>query len=372
MNSKKTDLKVCGIVCEYNPFHNGHQYQIEQAKKITNCDVVICVMSGFFVQRGEPSIIPPLQRAKAAISNGADVIIQLPYLYSTQSAEQFAHGAINILKQCHIDYLCFGSECGDLQTLKNLVNDYSPFIKEDMKNGDSYAYIMNKDNLNSNDILALCYLKEIKDTNIEPILIQRTNEYTSLEVNEVASAMAIRKAIKDNTDYSFSTPMDKESFNNPVYLDMFYAYIRTTLLMTPSNELKNIFLFNEGIENHLKKCAEECDSLETFLNSATTHRYSTSRIRRCLIQMMMHFTYREKEQLETTPYIHVLAFNDAGRNWLKTMREDECVVCNRFNMIPLKNREIEYRSVLLYTSVLQESKRKEILKEFIQGSLYVR
>lgn len=372
MDNKKTDLKVCGIVCEYNPFHNGHKYQIEKAKKITSCDVVVCVMSGYFVQRGEPAIIPPLQRAQAAINNGADIIIQLPYLYSTQSAEQFAHGAINILKQCNIDYLCFGSECGDLDILNSLVNDYSPFIKEDMKNGDSYAYVMNKDNLNSNDILALCYLKEIKDSNIQPIIIQRTNDYLSLDLNTKASALAIRKAIKDKQDYSFSTPMDTELFNHPVYLDMFYPYIRTTLLMTSSNDLKDIFLFKEGIENHLKKCANECETLDTFLNQATTHRYSTSRIKRCLIQMMMHFTYVEKENLEDTNYIHVLAFNDGGRNWLKQQKEKECIVATRFTMIPEKYREIEYRSVLLYTSVLEESKRKEILKQCIQGSLYIK
>lgn len=372
MEKNKTDLKVCGIVAEYNPFHNGHKYQIEQAKKLTGCDVVIAVMSGYFVQRGEPAIIPPIQRAKAAIDNGVDVVIQLPYLYSTQSAEQFVHGAISILKQCHIDYLCFGSECGDLEILKNLVSDFSLFIKEDMKNGDSYAYAMNKDHLNSNDILALCYLKEIKDTNIEPVLIHRTNTYNSLEMDTVASAMAIRQAIHDNAEYSFSTPMNKESFIDPVYLDMFYPYIRTTLLMTPSSELRNIFLFNEGIENHLKKCADKCDSLDAFINKATTHRYSTSRIRRCLIQMMMHFTYKEKDELEDTPYINVLAFNDVGRNWLKTMRDDECIIASRFPLIPKCHREIEYRSVLLYTSVLEENKRKEILKQCIQGSLYIK
>ncbi len=110
-------MKTCGIIAEYNPFHYGHAYQIKQTREKTNADIIIAVMSGNFVQRGEPAIIDKWKRAKAAIENGVDVVIELPYIYATQAGSQFAHGAVTILKCANVDYISFGSECGNLENL---------------------------------------------------------------------------------------------------------------------------------------------------------------------------------------------------------------------------------------------------------------
>ena len=113
-------MQVCGIVTEYNPFHNGHQYHITQARSIRNCDCLIAIMSGNFVQRGEPAIIDKWERAACAVAHGVDIVIELPYPYATQSADIFAQGAIRLLTLANVNHMVFGSECNDIEKLKHL------------------------------------------------------------------------------------------------------------------------------------------------------------------------------------------------------------------------------------------------------------
>ena len=115
-------MKTCGIICEYNPFHNGHQYQIEQAGKKTNADVMIAIMSSHFMQRGEPAFIDKWKRAEAAVKNGIDVVIELPYICATQAAHQFAQGGVDLLKLADVDYISFGSECGNIENLSEIAD----------------------------------------------------------------------------------------------------------------------------------------------------------------------------------------------------------------------------------------------------------
>ncbi len=366
-------MKTCGIICEYNPFHNGHKYQIEQTKKITNADIMIAVMSSHFTQRGEPACIDKWKRAEAAVQNGIDVVVELPYLYSTQAASQFAQGGVELLKMCDVDYISFGSECGNLENLMDIADTPVNLnhIREIMDTGVSFpkAYSLLTSQMEPNDILAVCYLKAIQNTKIKPILIQRNTGYFDDNIQPIASAYAIRNALINHESISSSTPMEKVlNASSLVTMDAFYPYIRTYLTMTSSQTLSKIFLITEGIENHLKKCAEMSETYQDFLNNATTYRYTSSKIRRCLLQIMMQLTKEDVKQLGKPSYIRILAFNQNGRKWLHEKRKSECNIASKFADIPKDWRDIEFQATQLYTSVLNEKERKRILDLEIKGA----
>ena len=369
-------MKVCGIIAEYNPFHNGHRYQIEQARKLSGCDMVIAIMSGNFVQRGEPAIIDKWKRAKAAIENGVDLVIELPYFYATQSASKFAYGAVELLKIAKVDYISFGSECANLENLQEIADtSLNPDnLRESMQTGMSFprAYSLLTGSMEPNDILAVSYLKHLKGSNIQPVIVQRTSGYLSPEISENASALAIRKALKNNDSLASSTPMEetlKES--TLVYPDQFYPYLRTYLLTSSRKQLEDLFLFNEGIENHLRKCAADNDTYEGFLRDATTYRYTSNRIRRSILQAMVQLTKYEAQRLPALDHLRILAFNDTGKKWLHDMRKEDMRICSKFADVPFPWRALEYRSTLLYTSVLPSEERKRLLKLEISGAHYI-
>ena len=167
-------MKTCGIIAEYNPFHNGHRHHIEETKRITGCDLLIAVMSGNFVQRGEPALIDKRQRAAEAVRNGIDVVIELPYIYATQSASRFAEGGVRLLKLAGVDYLSFGSECGNLENLQDIADTpVNPdHLHVSMDTGMSFpkAYSLLTSQMQPNDILAVSYLKALKNTAIQPVV----------------------------------------------------------------------------------------------------------------------------------------------------------------------------------------------------------
>lgn len=368
---------TCGIISEYNPFHNGHRYQIQQARKKTNANVMIAVMSSHFMQRGEPAIVDKWKRAECAIQNGIDVVIELPYIYSTQAASQFAKGGVDLLKLCDVDYISFGSECGNLENLLDIANtSINPnHIKEIMDTGVSFpkAYSLLTSAMEPNDILGVCYLKQIQNTNIKAILIQRNVGYFDNTIQPLASAYAIRNALQINTDISNSTPMAKTLHeSNQVRLEMYWPYIRTFLQMTPASTLSKYFLFSEGIENHLKKNADACETLEQFLQESTTHRYTTSKIRRCLIHALMQTTKQDVSQLPPLSTLRILAFNDTGKQWLHEKRKADVQIASRFASIPKAYREMEYQCTKLYTSVLDEKERNRLLNLEIRGAHYIK
>lgn len=370
-------MKICGITAEYNPLHNGHIHHIEETRKKSGCDVLIAVMSGNFVQRGEPAVIDKWQRAEAAVRNGIDAVIELPYIFCTQSASRFAHGSVSLLKKAGCGMISFGSECGNLENLTDIADaPVNPDnLRETMRSGISYpkAYSLLTSEMEPNDILAVCYLREIKDTGIQPVLVERNGSYLDDTMNEMPSAFAIRRALYEKREIAGSSPMEDALLaNDPVFFDAYYPYLRTLLLTTDRKRLKEFFLFSEGIEVHLAACAAKSASWEEFLNSAVTHRYTAGRIRRTCLQAMCQMTKEEASSLKEPETIRILAFNDTGRKWLKEMRELEVPVASRFGEYPEKWRRAEYRSTLLYTSVMDEENRNRILDAEIRGARYIR
>ena len=369
-------MKVCAIAAEYNPFHTGHAYQIRQARERTGCDVILAVMSGDFVQRGEPAVADKVRRAVCAIENGVDAVIALPYIYSTQSAGWFAHGAVSLMKLAGADYICFGSECGNLENLLDIADTpVNPdHLQESLESGMSYpkAYSLLTTFMAPNDILAVSYLKEIAGTGIEPVLIQRTTNYSDDMLHEVSSALAIRKALKEHRSVAGLTPMRELEAEDIPWIEQYYPYLRTYLLLSDRDELSRYQMFSEGIENHLRTQAKACDTYEDFLHSCISYRYTASRIRRTCLQAMIQLKKDEVKRLGEPDCLQVLAFNDTGRQWLHEMRKKEVKVASRFARVDYHWRDLEYRAALLYTSVMNEKKRREVLEREIGGAVYVK
>jgi predicted nucleotidyltransferase len=319
-------MKICAIICEYNPFHNGHLYQLQQAKALSQADLLLCIMSGNFVQRGEAGIMNKYTRAKHAVMAGADAVIELPSLFATSNAELFAKGAMHILSSIpNVTTLCFGAEKADKlafisaarylneeprevsDTIKRLTSEGVSYAKA---RAQAYAGFIPMDLLSSpNNILGLEYTKAILslNANIDILPIQRVGgNYNDENLHEkFSSATAIRAGITNKDTISSQLPtyvaMDlPNKLENT--LDCLEKY---ALLSKSTQEIARILDCTEGLENAFKKAAEQPESLVQTLTSA---RYTASRIRRIALQCLLGAEESLiRKSLQSPLYLRILA-----------------------------------------------------------------
>lgn len=315
--------------------HNGHKYLIEKAKQITGADVAICLMSGNFTQAGNIALKDKFTRAKIAIENGFDAVIELPTIFATSSAEFFASGAINILNGLGcIDYLCFGSETGDISTItdiaKKIIKNNDNIwdnITESMKEGISFAKAreyaiskyLSKDEIAisclPNNILAIEYVKSLlkQKSTIVPIAIKREDN------NEcITSATIIRKMIENKNDISkyvlnYTTILDNPQLNNNMYNLIKYA-----ILSKEKDQIKNINGVTEGLENKLYDEINNSNNYNEFIQNVKSKRYQLSKIKRILINIMLDISKEDFLNLNTDKncYAHIININSSLKNEL--------------------------------------------------------
>jgi predicted nucleotidyltransferase len=361
-------LSVIGLVVEYNPFHNGHLYHFNTTLDITQAEYSVCVISGNFVQRGEPAIVNKWSRAHMALNAGIDLIIELPVIFCVQSAEIFAYGAVSLLDKLGIvDAICFGSEIGDINVLKKLAaiiskepEEYKNYIRAEINKGSSFAVsrskalvnYFNMNNINtgvdinnlellmqsSNNILALEYIKwliRLKST-ITPITIKRIHSNYNDETleNPIASATAIRKAIAGGdliNSISQHVPnyvldiMVKDFMDGkgPVFIEDFFQPILCLMRRMSEHELSDIMDVNEGLENRIKKAAIKSSNLNELIDNIKSKRYAETRIRRILIHALLGLKKNDLTLFKNTggpQYVRVLGFSEKGKNLLSKMK----------------------------------------------------
>lgn len=358
-------MVIAGVIVEYNPFHNGHIHHLNETKRLTDADLVIGVISGFFNQRGTISIIDKKTKTQIALKYGVDLLIELPPYYVLSNADIFAKGAIKILDLCGVDYVCFGSETNNLKELKEIseLNINPNHLKEIMKAGHSFpkSYGLLCGNFEANDLLAIAYLKALKKTKIKALSIQRTNSYHSLDIKKIASASAIRNAIKNKKDYKEATPL---RIKKPLFNDCYFNYLKTTLLTSEPKKLKEYYLVEEGIENHLIKTIKKSSNYDDFILKATTRRYTKARIERTIIHILAQNTKKQIKELEPLDFIRVLGFNKKGQKYLKHLK-DTINVCVNFSNIPYNHRQMFYKNAILYSYNLNQKESENILKQEI-------
>lgn len=332
-------MKVLGIVVEYNPFHNGHIYHIEKSKELINPDYTIAIMSSSFVQRGEPAIIDKWTRSELAIQYGVDLVIELPFIYSVQSADYFAKGSIELLNAIGVTDLCFGSEDGNIDTfvsiakaIKDNEDHYNTLVKNYMNQGLRYPDacnqslndILGKEIRTPNDLLGLSYVKEIIFNNYKmtPHCITRTNDYHGNELAQIASASAIRNAIRNSEDISHSLP-DSHLYNDKTYhLSMYYPLLKYQIMMSSLEELQSFHMVDEGLENVLYKSITQCDTMESFIDSLLSKRYTKPRIQRMLIHILMKNKKEDIEKAMKLDYVRILNMNEKGRTYLNAIKKE--------------------------------------------------
>lgn len=335
-------MKATGIVVEYNPFHNGHKYHLQKTKELNPNNIIIAVMSGDFVQRGEPSIIDRWTKTKMALANGVDLVIELPVFYSSQSAEIFAKGAVGILEELKCESMVFGSENGKINELKRISTlqeseEFKIKLKERLKSGDSYPTahsstmkeILGESELNSNDILGLEYIKAIRywKSSIIPMTLKRekVGYHDTNIVGDFASATKIREHLKKNEE--ISSIVTQESFNtlkeysNFTYMENFYPFIRYELIKN-SNNLSDIQDMEIGFENRLLENAIKSINYDEFFKSISNRRYTTGRVQRVLTHTLLALTTNITEEVKKSiPYVRVLGFNSKGREYLSYLKK---------------------------------------------------
>ena len=332
-------MQAVGIVAEYNPFHNGHLHHLKETKKLTNLPV-IAVMSSSFMQRGEPAFMDKWQRARLAVENGVDLVLELPASFSLRSAEFFARGAVNILQATGcVTKLSCGTEnpTTNFLELAKIVtsNQFSTVLQENLTNGFPYAAAYEKalqtlagtSKLDTpNDILALEYSKALLNTNITPIFIQReAANYNDEQIEgTIASATAIRKAFVENNVATLRKAVPQNVWqalakHSALNEKLLWNLVSYRLRLLTASEIANRCQCTEGLENLLKQ-ATNCNSLEEAVTLCSNKRYPIARIRRLFMQLLLD---KERCYLEQTApaYIRVLAFNDTGRQLLKEMKE---------------------------------------------------
>ena len=339
---------VIGLIVEYNPFHNGHLHHIQEIDRLFEDNIKIAVMSGDFVQRGEPSLINTFEKTKIALSQGIDIVIELPAFYSTQSAEIFAKGSVNLLNKLSCSHIVFGSESNDLDKLKrittiSLTKEFELSLREFLAEGFSYPTAFSKalfdEKLGSNDILAMEYLKAIKVINpkIEACSIKREKTgYYDDEKDNFSSATYIRKILLDcnekkedklnkikNLVPEFSYKILEENFGVFSCLSDFYDLIKYNIIKNYS-ELKNIQDLEVGLENRLYKYSLENLSFEDFFDEVLTKRITISRLQRILLHSLFGLTKTITEKIKNkVPFVKILGFSERGREYLNYLKKAE-------------------------------------------------
>lgn len=407
---------IIGIIAEYNPMHSGHVYQLGEAKKLgalacqNSADsgnsstsqnpagsgdsnvslnpLVVIAMSGNFVQRGEPAIYDKWQRAEMAVRQGADLVVELPTYYATSAAPDFARGGVGLLKMIGATHICFGSEIGSIDEIRELSQKISSEsvkseIRSNMKSGLSYAEAARKAGILAppNAMLAAEYLKYAEDGSnmLEPILVKRepAPHPTALSVREKIAAKRAPKTIQNpyldssnkkmvdilseasNLDYRASCVSQdnpsKHSINSwesPLFLSSLDAVLLYLVRGTPSAELSEFRGMTEGLENRLKKSALNATDATSLIENAATRRYTPARIRRALISALLGI---RKDIDSKIDYIRVLAVSSAGREILSEIKKkSEAIIITKLSKYsgssPLL--EIDKRAASLYSSLI--------------------
>ena len=386
--------KRIGIIAEYNPFHNGHLYQIQKAKELTGADTVIAVMSGNFTQRGDTSLINKFEKAKIALQNEVDMVIELPTIYSISSAENFALGGIKILNEIgNIDYLVFGIEEDNLQELKAiadvLVNENDEFkrtIKEELDKGNSYPKareialkkVLSSENVENimkkpNNILAIEYLKALKTTNskIKPFAIKRKNTMHNDEnINEnYASGTYIRKLFIENNFNEIKKVVPKYTYERLLELKNQGTYVSSIndfsdiviykIRTMTKEEISKIADVNEGLENSIKLASTTCKIIDEIIEKVSTKRYTKTRISRILTYILLDITKSDMEQSKNNnPYVRVLGINKKCEEILSTINDSKLITSlKKFEENNGENQllNIDKKATEIYTIKYQKS-----------------
>lgn len=375
-------MEIIGIVAEYNPFHNGHLYQIQKIKEKYPDSILVAVVSSTFTQRGTVSILNKWTKTKIALDNHIDIVIELPFVYATQSSDIFAKGAVALLNKLKVTRIIFGTERDNLNELSlsadiQLNNkEYHKLVKLYLSKGLNYPTATNKalEDLTGqvvttpNDLLALSYIKEIKSNNyqIKYENIKRTSSYHGTEINNnITSASNIRKLYQENKDIDNLIPYSKEQLYK-VDMNKFLPLLKYQIFLNQDN-LNKYQTVDEGIEGSIIKYITKSSTYKELINNIKTKRYTYNKISRMLLHILISFTKEEAQNINID-YIRLLGFSSNGKHYLnKIKKELDVPLITGYKKNISKVLDIELRTTKIYTLIignellLEEYRNKPII-----------
>ena len=382
-------ITATGIIAEYNPFHNGHLYQLREATRLTGQPVVVA-MSASFMQRGEPACLSKWLRARLAVENGAALVLELPTAFSLRSAQFFASGGVQLLAATgSVNTLSCGVESPELDfgaLAQRITSDAAQGrIRSLLSQGKSYAAacaaVLSEAQQEAgvtamqassnegkdfagltkpNDILALEYVKALQATDIKPLFIERRGDgYNDREISgTMSSATAIRQALNNSNDgWQQAVPASVRQAlldNAPGYdAALLWQLLRYKLRLMSVDAIADTCQCSEGLENLLKDAAA-CPSFAEALQLCTSKRYTTSRIRRLFMQLLLDVP-RWRWEDNAPAYLRVLAFNDTGRQLLKQMKATASlpIITGLYRNWPQRLQHLSMRQQQIYTQQLE-------------------
>ena len=362
-------MDFCGVICEFNPFHNGHLYFLSQVKKQTDSKI-ICLMSGNFVQRGEPAIEDKYNRAKKAIQAGAHAVYELPTIFACSNAENFAYGAIKILKALNVKQIAFGVTETDLETLQKIAQikfdnsvEFQNCFKNEIENGINYntalkraiAKQIDSPNISKilacpNNILAIEYLTAILklDAKISPIAIERIDNgyYSQKENGKYLSASSIREKLNNGEDVARFLPefAGLNSFFDSNCMNKFQSIMLYKLRSTKAEELSKCYDYTEGIEYRIKRISDQYSNINDIVAGVTTPRFKSSRVNKLLLYPLLEITKTKvKMAAKTKPAIKLLAINKKEKQLLSTYNKKQIsiiVTNDDYNSLTISQKKI--------------------------------
>ena len=369
-----------GIICEYNPFHNGHLYQIKKIKETYKDSLIIVCLSSCFMQRGEASILNKWDKTRLAIESGVDLVLELPFAFATQYQDIFAKGALTILNHLKIDTLVFGSECNDIELLKNLASiqlkddGYNHLVKRYLDLGLNYPTSLSKALFDisgvkldkPNDLLALAYIKEIIKNNydIKPFSIGRTSDYHNSNLDsDIVSASTIRKLLKDGVNVNNYLPYNIYDYLSEIDEDKYFALLKYQIINN-IDCLDKFQTVDEGIENRIIKYINMVNSKEELILKVKSKRYTYNKINRMFTHILTNFTKEDAKNLEIE-YLRVLGFNTRGKNYLNKIKKDiDIPIINKYIPNMYKCLDIEFRVSLIYSLILKDKGDDFLKREY--------
>jgi len=324
-------LKIVGIIVEYNPLHNGHLYHFNKIKELSNANIVVAIMSSSFTMRGDLSLFDKFTKAKQAINLGIDIVLENPFLYTVNRADIYAKNCVDFLNLLNVCEIWIGSELNDVNIYKEYLDSFNNNkIKENQIDGISYKTAsLNELPFKSNDILGFFYYKHIIDNNYNIILKTIKREGNDYLDNEISSIYPSAKAIRCNLDkIDLYTP--KFVYNNKDKIldeNKLFKFIKYKIISSDKLYLKNIFLVDEGIENRLKDIYK-FDDYNSFLEYMISKRYTKTRIKRMLLNILFDVTKDINNNLSKIDFVRILDFNDIGRSYLNKIKKNVKIYTN--------------------------------------------
>ncbi|MGP4059703.1 nucleotidyltransferase [Halobacillus sp. H74] len=394
-------MKSCGVVVEYNPFHNGHLYHLEESKKHTEADCMIAIMSGNFLQRGEPAIIDKWHRTEAALKGGADLVLELPFLFAVQHSDYFSQGAVATLAAIGVESLCFGSENGKIEAftkayshMKNNKEDYDLTVRKYLNEGYSFPeasrlgyeaveFPTNTIDLSQpNNILGYSYVKQILThaPQMEPLTIQRKNNHYHEDTisGSIASATSIRKELlKQRTLTNQATQSIpngtaerltayKEKTSRWHDWEAYFDLLQYKILTMDESTLRCFHGVDEGLEYRMKRTMKESTSFNGFMNALKTKRYTWTRLQRTLAHILVGTDKEEVRQglrENPVPYARVLGMTARGKEYLRAAKKQTDIpLITQPQQLEHPVLDLEERASAAYYSVLSPELRVERMK----------